>query len=375
MPVSLTAWNWQLPDWPELAYQEAELEAMEAAFLHKAGIHVGAFSHLNDDERDELRADLLSDEAFLSSKIEGEILDRDSLQSSIRKLFGLSGDGRRVSPAERGISELLVDVYRHFDRPLDHGTLYKWHGMVARGRWDLETVGAYRRGNEPMRIVSGPVHEPVVHFEAPPADRLEVEMNAFLEWFNRPARPSGGLARAGIAHLRFESIHPFEDGNGRIGRALAEMALSQALGSPTLIALSTVLEKNRRHYYEALGRASRTNEVTPWLGFFGRMVLEAQDHSLAQIEFLVGKARFFDRYRGTLNTRQEKALVRMFREGLSGFTGGLSAGNYIRITGCSPATATRDLAELAAMGALLKQGELKHARYFPNLLERRAHRR
>ncbi len=322
MPVSLTAWNWQLPDWPELAYQEAELEAMEAAFLHKAGIHVGAFSHLNDDERDELRADLLSDEAFLSSKIEGEILDRDSLQSSIRKLFGLSGDGRRVSPAERGISELLVDVYRHFDRPLDHGTLYKWHGMVARGRWDLETVGAYRRGNEPMRIVSGPVHEPVVHFEAPPADRLEVEMNAFLEWFNRPAR------------------------NGRIGRALAEMALSQALGSPTLIALSTVLEKNRRHYYEALGRASRTNEVTPWLGFFGRMVLEAQDHSLAQIEFLVGKARFFDRYRGTLNTRQEKALVRMFREGLSGFTGGLSAGNYIRITGCSPATATRDLAEL-----------------------------
>lgn len=367
MVLSLKPWNWQLPDWPHMAYQEPVLRPLEAAFLHKSGIHVGTFSHLGAAERDALRAELLSQEALLTSKIEGEVLDRESLQSSIRKLFGLSGDERRASPMERGISELMVDVYRHFSGPLTHETLFSWHKMVVRGRWDLETVGAYRKSEEPMRIVSGPVHDPVVHFEAPPGRAVESEMDHFLEWFNHPPVSMGGLARAGIAHLRFESIHPFEDGNGRIGRAIAEMALSQALGSPILISLSTVLEKHRGDYYGALGKASRSNEVTPWLEFFGRMVLEAQDLSLSKIEFLVGKARFFDRYRGLLNPRQEKALVRVLREGPSGFTGGLSAGNYISITGCSPATATRDLAQLVVMGALIKQGELKHARYFPDI--------
>jgi len=215
-----------------------------------------------------------------------------------------------------------------------------------------------------MRIVSGPIHDPVVHFEAPPSGRVPEEMGRFIAWFNDSVAKMPGLARAGIAHLWFESIHPFEDGNGRIGRAIAEKTLSQSLGLPTLIALSAVLEKNRRNYYDALGRASRSIEITNWLGYFGKTVLEAQQFSLKRVEFLIYKSRFFEQFRGKLNSRQEKALLRIFREGLDGFQGGLSSKNYVSITRCSPATATRDLAELVAMGAMLRTGGFKHARYF-----------
>jgi Fic family protein len=245
--------------------------------------------------------------------------------------------------------------------------LFEWHRMCMRGRLDLSVIGAYRRHAEPMRVVSGPVHDPVVHFEAPPSRVVLREMGKFIRWFNRPIEPLAGLARAGTAHLYFESIHPFEDGNGRIGRAIAEMALSQAMGQPTLIAISAVLEKRRKCYYEALQQASRSNEIGDWLEYFGSMVLEAQRLSLKRVEFLVQKTKFFNRFRDLLNPRQGKVVLRVFREGIDGFVGGLSSRNYVSITQCSPATATRDLAGLVQMGAMTRSGELKHARYFLNL--------
>ena len=367
MPQSLTPWNWQLPEWPDFRYDETRLRALEAEFLRRSGVHVGAFSHLDTEEQESLRAELLSDEALLTSKIEGELLNRESLQSSIRRLFGLTHDGRKASPAETGISELQVDVYRNFAGPLTDEKLFEWHRMVARGRWDLRAIGQYRQHEEPMRIVSGAIHEPVIHFEAPPSRQVASGMKRFIQWFNRPAEPLAGLARAGVAHLYFECIHPFEDGNGRIGRAIAEMALSQAFGQPTLVALSIVLEKHRKRYYEELGFASRTIEITGWLEFFGSMVLEAQERSRRRIGFLVEKSKFFERYRERLNERQEKVLLRMFHEGVDGFKGGLSSNNHIRITGCSPATATRDLAKLVELGAMTRNGELKNARYFLKL--------
>jgi Fic family protein len=367
MPQSLKPWNWQLPDWPDFQHDETRLRPLEADFLRCSGVHVGAFSHLETGDRESMIAELLGDEALLTSRIEGEFLNRDSLQSSIRRLFGLASDGRKASPAEKGISELQVDVYRNFADPLTEEKLFAWHRMVVRGRWDLGAVGRYRQHDGPMRIVSGAIHDPVVHFEAPPSHQVPGEMKRFIQWFNRPLEPLAGLTRAGIAHLWFESIHPFEDGNGRIGRAIAEMALSQAFGQPTLIALSIVLESHRKRYYAELGRASRTIEITSWLEFFGSMVLEARQQSLRRIGFLVQKAKFFERYRGLLNERQEKMLLRMFREGVDGFKGGLSANNHVKITGCSPATATRDLAKLVDLGALTRRGELKTARYFLNL--------
>jgi Fic family protein len=367
MPKSLKPWNWQLPDWPHFRYEAGGLLALEAEFMRLSGVHVGVFSHLGDEDREVLRTEILSDEAMLTSRIEGEVMNRDSLQSSIRRLFGLAHDGRRVRPAERGISELQVDLYRTSAAPLTDEKLFEWHRMCMRGRLDLSVIGAYRRHAEPMRIISGPVHDPVVHFEAPPSTLVTREMRKFIQWFNRPVEPLTGISRAGTAHLYFESIHPFEDGNGRIGRAIAEMALSQAMGQPTLIAISTVIEKRRKSYYEALQKASRSNYVGDWLEFFGSMVIEAQMLSLKRVEFLVYKAKFFIRFRDLLNPRQEKVVLRVFREGIDGFAGGLSSANYVSITQCSPATATRDLAGLVQMGAMTRSGELKHARYFLNL--------
>ena len=175
------------------------------------------------------------------------------------------------------------------------------------------------------------------------------------------------MARAGVSHLYFECIHPFEDGNGRIGRALAEKALAQTLGQPTLIALAATMLSRRARYYDALEAANKTNEITVWLAWFAGTTIEAQRRTLALVEFLIDKTKLFDRLGEQIGERQKKALLRMFREGPEGFKGGMSAGKYSAITGASPATTTRDLADLAEKGALIRQGERRHARYRLNV--------
>ncbi len=192
-------------------------------------------------------------------------------------------------------------------------------------------------------------------------------MKRFIRWFNQTSptgkTPLSALTRAGIAHWYFVTIHPFEDGNGRIARALAEKALSQNLGQPTLIALSHIISSKRKVYYDALERANKSNEITELLVYFAQTIVEAQNHTQQMVEFLIAKTKFFDRLRGKLNPRQEKAINRMFREGPAGFQGGLSAEKYIRITSTSRATATRDLQDLVEKQALIRTGNLKSTRY------------
>jgi Fic family protein len=311
--------------------------------------------------------DVMTDEAMKTSQIEGELLNRDSVQSSLRREFGLETEARRIPPAERGIAEMMMALYRDFAAPLTEHVLSDWHRMVLNGRSDVEAVGRYREHEDAMQVVSGPLHKPNVHFEAPPSPAMRQEMGQFLDWF-AACGPGGktpltGLTRSGLAHLYFVSIHPFEDGNGRIGRAISEKALSQAIGQPSLIALSQTIQRKRSAYYDALEAANKGNEITDWLVYFAQTVLEAQEHSLALIDFLLEKTRFHDRFRGRLNPRQEKAIARMFREGLEGFKGGLSAANYITITDTSRATATRDLQELVALGAMGQTGTLRSTRY------------
>ncbi len=359
-------WNWQHAEWPEFRFDPAATEALERDFLMKSGSLLGASRHLSDDDRDQIRVQLLSDEALLTSRIEGELLDRDSLQSSIQRQLGLKADQRQVGPAERGIAELLIDAYRRFDQPLDAARLCRWHGMLMQGRRDIE-VGAFRRGGDPMRIVSGPIHDPHVHYEAPPAARVPAEIESFFVWWTGPGGALPCLARASLAHLHFESIHPFEDGNGRIGRALSELAVSQSLGQPVILALSRVIDADRGRYYDELARASRSLEAGPWIAYFSDAICRAQELSLRSVEFLVSKFRFFERFRDALNPRQEKVLLRMFREGPGGFKGGLSSANYRAIAKTSTATATRDLAALVRLGALVRTGDFKHSRYHLNL--------
>ena len=359
-------WNWEQPDWPDFAWESGRLKQAEQVFLLGGGIFSGIVRHLEENDREHLKIEAICGESLTTSAIEGEILDRASVQSSIRKQFGLTTEKRNIKPSEQGIAEMMIDVYRSFARPLSAETLFAWHGMLMKSRADL-SAGRYRTNDEAMQVISGGLHAPKIHFEAPPSKRVPQEMTAFLKWFNRTApngrEPLPALTRAGIAHLYFESIHPFEDGNGRIGRAIAEKALAQAAGQPTLTALAATILTHRRAYYDALGAASKGNEVTRWLAWFAGIAIEAQRRTEARVEFLIDKRRLLDRLRGQLNDRQEKALLRMLQEGPEGFKGGLSAGNYATITGASPATATRDLADLVGKGALLRTGELRHARY------------
>jgi Fic family protein len=365
--MDLNAWNWQWPDWPNFRWDGHRFGKAEERFLIEAGMCVGAIKHLGQDDRDLLMIEAMSSEALTTSEIEGEILDRDSVKSSVRRQLGLGADNRRANPAEQGIAEMMVNLYRSYDEPLTDETLFKWHRLVTNGRHDLKDVGRYRTHEDPMQIVSGPSYHPKIHFEAPASPGVPAEMARFIDWFHRTSpkgsEPLPAITRAGIAHIYFESIHPFEDGNGRIGRAIAEKALAQTLGYPTLTALATTILAKRRSYYAALEANNKSLDITPWLAWFAATAIEAERRASALVDFLIDKTRLLDRLRGQLNERQEKAILRMMREGPEGFKGGLNAGKYTSITGASPATTTRDLADLVEKGALKREGERRHAHY------------
>lgn len=369
-------WDWQHPHWPHFTWEADRLARAEALFAEASGIVIGAATHFGAAERETLMIQMMRDEACDTSEIEGDILDRDSVQSSIRRQLGLKAD-RRAGPAEAGIAEMMVDLYRHLAVPLAEETLFAWHRMVVNGRRDLSDVGCYRRHEEPMQIVSGPDYRRRVHFEAPPSPRVPAEMKRLLSWLEETA-PGGSAAlppvtRAGIAHLWFESIHPFEDGNGRLGRAVVEKVLAQGLSRPLLTGVAGTFLRRRKEYYRALEEASRTLEATDWLRWFAATAIEAARRTEAHTAFIIDKARLLAALRGRLNTRQEKALLRLFDAGPEGFAGGLSAGKYQTITGALPATATRDLADLVDLGALTRVGERKATRYHlavpPRLVE------
>jgi Fic family protein len=360
-------WNWQRPDWPNFIWNPDLLKRAEEQFLLGGGAFAGTFKHLGADDKDQLAIEAMSTEAVTTSEIEGEVLDRASVQSSIRQQLGLKADQRRVKPAERGIAEMMVDLYRSFDAPLSGDMLSNWHRMLMGGRHDIRDVGRYRTHEDPMQVVSGALHDPRVHFEAPPSKAVPREMKQFIAWFSKTApdgaSPLSALTRAGIAHIYFESIHPFEDGNGRVGRAIAEKALAQSLGYPPLTMLAMTILDRRKAYYQALEHANTEIDLSDWLRWFAGVVIEAQRRTAALIEFLLDKARLLDRLKGQLNERQERALLRVLREGPEGFKGGLSAGNYLTITGTTAPTATRDLADMVGKGALVRSGERRYARY------------
>jgi len=360
-------WNWQQDAWPEFTWDQRKLVRAEALFIESAGVLIGTSKHLDPAERNALTIELMSHEAVDTSAIEGEPLDRDSVQSSIRRHLGLAGDHRRVSPAEAGIAEMMVDLYEQASALLTEATLFRWHQLITNGRTDLHDIGCYRTHTYPMQIVSGALHAPKVHFEAPPSSQVASEMQRFWNWLNRTApkgeTPLPAVTRAGIAHLWFESIHPFEDGNGRVGRAISEKILAQGLTAPVITGMAGTLLQHRKTYYTELERAHRELEITDWLLWFAAKTIEAQQRTLRQVEFILEKSRLLGRLAGQLNPRQEKAVLRMFAAGTEGFLGGLSAANYMKITAAPPATATRDLAALVAMGTLTRTGSNKATRY------------
>ena len=364
-------WNWQQKKWPQFTYDKDALRDLEYQFAQQSGLALGALKHVSQDEKDQLLVEVLSDEALKTSEIEGEYLDRDSIQESIKRNLGVSVDKRKLPPAEFGISEMMVDLYQTYHEPLSDKTLFQWHRMLTNGRRDLEDIGRYRTHKDPMQVVSTRLDRRTVHYEAPPSEAMAKEMQAFVNWFNQMHNIDNKelltLSKSGIAHFYFLAVHPFEDGNGRIARALSEKSISLALRRPVLISLSQTIQLNKKAYYSSLEAHNTKLDITEWLLYFAQMIIEAQNNTIKLIEFLIEKAKFFDQFSKVMNERQTKVVLRIFKEGYRGFEGGLSAENYVRIAKTSASTATRDLKDLVAIGILTKTGTLKGTRYHLNL--------
>ncbi|HAT1976585.1 TPA: Fic family protein [Legionella pneumophila] len=364
-------WNWQLENWPNFTWDSDKLVAFERSFTEGAGIIIGSSQHISQEGKQNLFIDLMCTDALDSSEIEGEHLNRDSVQSSIKKELGLFAEAPRASLAERGIAKMMVNLYQTISSPLTHQVLFEWHQFLMGNSHHLENVGQYRSHEEAMQIVSGPDYDRKTYFEAPSSKCVPAEMEQFINWFERSSlagsAPLPTLTRAGIAHLWFESIHPFEDGNGRIGRAIAEKALSQGFSKPVMTVLAKILLKKRKEYYQQLGLASKTLDLTSWLLWFANIALEAQQSTYMYIDFIIKKSVILREAEGKINPRQEKVLLRLFHAGPEGFGGGLSAKNYMSITGATIATTTRDLNDLVKKNILKRTGELKATRYFLNL--------
>jgi len=357
-------WNWQLPDWPEFLYDASSIVSLEKLFLQGAGGAFAVLKHMDDEQKRQFIVEILCIEGLKSAEIEGEILERESLQSSIQRHFGLSVDDKSIFPKEQGMADLMCRVYNTYDQPLTHEMLFEWHELLMHNDSRVADNGKYRSYEDPMQIVSGRYDKHRVFFEAPPSEDVYNEMTDFVKWFNSIRRKESALSGAALAHVYFESIHPFEDGNGRIGRALVEKALSQSLGQSTLVAVSQVITCRKKEYYAALGLCNRTLDVGPWVVFFAEVIVQSQKDSLGLVNFLMAKSILMNSLSDQINERQEKVLLRMFSEGLKGFSGGLSAENYIAITKTSRATATRDLSDLVKKNALYKTGQLRHTRYW-----------
>lgn len=370
-------YNWQLPDWPNFQYDLSSLQEVLFNFAQKTSYVTGSLNSLPEDSKSEIIIDFMVTEAIKTSEIEGEYLSRKDVVSSIRNYLGFNQQPELIKDKQaQSIAELMIEARKTYKEALTPETLLAWHKILFSNLPSSIRlrVGAWRTHKEPMQIISGHHGNWVVHYEAPPSKNVPMEMKRFVQWFNNTA-PEGQQAfpsslapvRAAIAHLYFESIHPFEDGNGRIGRVICEKALSQSVERPALLNLSKTIEANKEAYYDALREASQINEITSWLSYFTKMLVAAQTGAEEQVLFILKKTRYFDKYEKTFNLRQAKVIKRMLREWPESFEGGINARKYCAVTKSSKATATRDLQELLQMGALIQIGAGRSTRYEINL--------
>jgi Fic family protein len=365
-------YNWEQEDWLQFYYNESEFTAIALEFTALAGESQGYVQSLSGNEQAEAILSVLLKEAIKTSAIEGEFLSRIDLVSSIRKNLGYPTPSFQIKDKRaEGIAILLVKARENIETDLTERQIFEWHKLLMMGNYAIKT-GQYRSHSEPMQVVSGANGKETVHFEAPPSERVPAEMQIFFEWFN--ATKHGGekpianmLIRAAIAHLYFETIHPFEDGNGRIGRIIAEKTLAQGLKRPILMSLSTAIEADKKAYYAALKKAQRTNDLTEWIHYFAETILKAQQDFIVTINFLVKKTTFFDKHQSQINEAQTKVINRMLEEGEDEFIGGMNARKYLSIAQVSKATATRHLQDLVEKGILISQKGGRSTNYQVNM--------
>lgn len=358
-------WIWQHSNWPRFTWQAAKIQPRAQACWRDLGMLLGRSGALTfaDDQAAEARAalDTLLQNIVTSSAIEGERLNVASVRLSLARRLGMEEPEGATSPRSEGLAELMLDATFTPDTPLDAERLSQWH------RWlfpDAEVAlttlrpGQWR-GVEPMQVVSGRLDRPKVHFEAPPREGLEYEVDQFLAWFESSRHDPGldPLVRAGLAHFWFVTLHPFEDGNGRIARAIADRALAQAdQQSIRLYAMSAAILERRADYYRRLEASQRgTPDLTTWLVWFLETLNATLLDVLDQVEQTLVKARFWQRFRAAgLLPEQVKVLNRLLDGGERGFSHGISASQYQKVAKVSKATATRHLAGLVEKGCLVK---------------------
>jgi Fic family protein len=370
MVASSSKYIWAQPGWPNFTVRaEALAEPLGRARLAQ-GIVLGLAHALGLESHPEIVHEIWVAEALATAGIEGEKLNLDAVRSSVMRKLGIANAGTSPRHVD-GLVDVMDDATRNFNNELTHARLSDWQAaLFPSGRSGLAHIetGMYRTHADPMQIVSGRQGREKVHYEAPPSSQVHAEMTRFLAWFNTSA-PSGtialdGLVRAALAHLWFETIHPFEDGNGRLGRALADMALAQdANAAVRLYSLSRRLHENRAQYYDALNAAQcGTLDTTAWVVWFITQFEVACRQSASIVRAAVDKAHFW-RAAPEMNERQKKVVQKLLDAGPEGFEGGMSAAKYVNITGASKPTATRDLADLAERGVLAVVGQGRGTRY------------
>jgi len=348
---------WQEDGWPAWRYDLVALAGPLSEASRLQGLLLGRLTDVGMGLRDQASLSALTEDVLRTSEIEGERLEVNSVRSSLARRLGV--DIGALAPVDRhvdGVVQMVLDATSHADLPLTAQRLFGWHAaLFPTGYSGLVPirVGQWRddaRG--PMQVASGPDHRRRVHYRAPPADRLEAEMARFVSWANA-STPEAPLLKAGLAHLWFVTLHPFDDGNGRIARAVGDLFLARADGSPQrFYSLSARIQRERKAYYEVLERTQKGDlDVTEWLSWFLASLQRALDDAQHMLDAVLKKARFWQHWAATtLNPRQAKLINRL----LDGFDGNLTSSKWAAIAKCSPDTALRDINELVALGILQK---------------------
>lgn len=350
---------WQLKNWPKMTWRSDELLPLLGQARLAQGNLLGRVKRLGFELGEEARADILTEEAIKTSAIEGERLNRQAVRSSVARHLGLPVVG--LGPSTRsvdGLIEVLLNATQNYSETLTAEKLKSWHAALfptGHSGFHKIRVGQWR-GKEPMRVVSGPVGRETIHFEAPPGESVAKEMRLFFSWWNSDSQKMDGLLRAGLAHFYFVTIHPFEDRNGRIARALTDMALAQdeKLGT-RYYSLSSQIMEERDEYYRVLEKSSKTAsvDITDWLVWYLCCYQRAIERSDTILGHVLAKADFWQRHAQTvMNERQKKVVNRLLDAGQDGFEGGLTTRKYVSMAKVSRATAFREISDLLEKGIL-----------------------
>lgn len=348
---------WQVPDWPQWRYDLAVLARPLAEVSRAQGLLLGRLADVGAATRDQASLLALTDDVVKTSEIEGEHLNVASVRSSIARRLGV--DIGALAPVDRhveGVVEMVLDATANCGQPVTDERLFGWHAALFptgySGMARIKVAAWRDDATGPMQVISGPMGRQQVHFEAPPADRLSSDMACFLDWLNTDSEVPL-LLKAGLGHLWFVTLHPFDDGNGRIARAVGDLLLARADGTPQrFYSLSAQIQRDRKAYYEILERTQKGDmDVTDWLVWFLESLHCALDQANQTLDAVLTKARFWQRWAATpLNERQAKVLNRL----LDGFDGKLTSSKWAAISKCSADTALRDINELLARGVLRK---------------------